>query len=251
MHPEVQALGSQDEVDGEAYDRFCHKQDRAFSIPGIAFYSCISFPNTSISEMFNFLESAGLNFVSFNRPRELQKFEIDSLNLDAVQNKNIALMTKMDQHAIAEIIHGSINGHSFYFSKQQNSTAELHNDLIPFLFGRPVGLEESLKKHEDIQQKTIFRASCSFEKTEFQLEFTLTRTLLQVFKYLFSNNKHTLGEISSLISESHGVQEEEVREDFKELYSSAGRHGLLLLTNKTTGKEHSGLSRGLQLFFCS
>merc|ERR1719474_1490073 len=86
LQPEIQALGSQDEVDGEAYDRFCHKQDRAFSIP----------------EMYNFLESAGLNFVSFNRLRERQKFDIESLHLDAVQQKEMLKLTKMEQHAIAE-----------------------------------------------------------------------------------------------------------------------------------------------------
>ena len=34
MNPHLHALGSKDEVDAEAYDRFCNKQDRAFSVPG-------------------------------------------------------------------------------------------------------------------------------------------------------------------------------------------------------------------------
>ena len=201
--------------------------------------------------MYNFLESAGLNFVSFNRLRERQKFDIESLHLDAVQQKEMLMLTKMDQHAIAEIIHGSINGHSFYFSKQQDSTAELQDDVIPFLFGSPVGLQESLKKYEDTRQQPIFRSSCSFEKTEFHLEFTLTETLKHIFKYLFNNKNLTLGEMSSLISESCGVSEENVKEEFKQFYSSASKHGLLLLTNKTTGGELTGSSRGLHLFFCS
>jgi hypothetical protein len=34
LNPQLHALGSKDEVDAEAYDRFCNKQDRAFSVQG-------------------------------------------------------------------------------------------------------------------------------------------------------------------------------------------------------------------------
>ena len=34
LNPQLRALGSKDEVEAEAYDRFCNKQDRAFSVQG-------------------------------------------------------------------------------------------------------------------------------------------------------------------------------------------------------------------------
>ena len=34
MNPHLDVLGSKEEVEAEAYDRFCNKQDRAFSVPG-------------------------------------------------------------------------------------------------------------------------------------------------------------------------------------------------------------------------
>merc|ERR1712183_1172112 len=51
---------SKDLIDSEAYDRFCNKQDRAYSA----------------SELFELLDSVGLNFVNFNRPSDRIKFDL-------------------------------------------------------------------------------------------------------------------------------------------------------------------------------
>ena len=34
LNPQLRTLGSKDDEDVEAYDRFCNKQDRAFSVQG-------------------------------------------------------------------------------------------------------------------------------------------------------------------------------------------------------------------------
>lgn len=229
LNPEIQALGSQDEVDGEAYDRFCHKQDRAFSIP----------------ELYDFLESAGLTFVSLTRPREQRKFDIESLNLDEIQKKAILLLNKRDQHAIAELMHGSVNGHSFFYSKQTDTIAEPTEELVPYLFGNPVGLQEKLDKAE---LDKVFKATCSVERAVIELEFLLTKNMQEIFRYLFKDNNLTLGEIFTQISETHGEEVEEVKKDFNLLYRSTAQHGLVLLSSKTAKRRNTG---ELQLFYCS
>ena len=243
LNPEIQALGSQDEVDGEAYDRFCHKQDRAFSIPGDK--NPYSPPNTAVSELYDFLESAGLTFVSLTRPREQRKFDIESLNLDEVQKKAILLLNKRDQHAIAELMHGSVNGHSFFYSKQTDTIAEPKEELVPYLFGNPVGLQEKLDKAE---LDKVFKATCSVERAVIELDFLLTKNMQEIFRYLFKDNNLSLGEIFTQISETHGAEVEEVKKDFKLFYRSTAKHGLVLLSSKIAKRRNTG---ELQLFYCS
>ena len=199
--------------------------------------------------MYHYVDSAGLNFVSFSSPKENSKIDIESLKLGADQKEDILKLNIRDQHAIAEIVDGSINGHQFYVSKKKDSSAELHDDLVPYIFGSPVGLRESLEKTGTETQ--LFRAECSYEKTLFHLEFPLTKPLRHVLEYLFQSNNYTLAEISTLISEAHGVREEDVKQDFKRFYASASKQNMVLLTNKTVGTRNTAPEKALKLFLCS
>ena len=40
MKPHLHALDSKDTVDAEAYDRFCNKQDRAYTVAGGVYIVC-------------------------------------------------------------------------------------------------------------------------------------------------------------------------------------------------------------------
>ena len=62
LDPHLETLGSKDQVDAEAYDRFCNKQDRAFSVPGtvlvfIFFADFISIKFQKFIILLNLLDS--------------------------------------------------------------------------------------------------------------------------------------------------------------------------------------------------
>ena len=130
LNPELRgrALGSKDEVDAEAYDRFCNKQDRAYSVHGgIIMSFFIRTKMLLCSEIYDFVESAGLNFVSFNSRKERLKYEIENTEMEDDLKEEIMKFNKREQQAIAELVDGSIIGHTFFVSKKKNPKAALQD----------------------------------------------------------------------------------------------------------------------------
>jgi len=95
--------------DIEAYDRLCHKQDRAFSVP----------------ELFDFLEKAGLQFVSLNAPRHISVLTIDDPvnfgNLDLNLRNDLKKLSIQDQMTVADLVDGTVGTHEFYAKKIQKT----------------------------------------------------------------------------------------------------------------------------------
>jgi len=236
LNPQIQALGSKDEVDAEAYDRFCNKQDRAFSV----------------QEMYEFVESAALNFVSFNNPKSYSNYDVGGKKLDDEQKTDIMKLREREQQAVAELMDGSIIGHHFFISKQEHSIAKLQEELVPYMYGNPSGLQESLGKYFEADKNSIFEVKCSYEKTEFYLKLPLTKSIHYYLKYLFNDNDYTFGDLTTLISEAHDIKEEVLKQDFKKFYTSATKRDIVLLKHKKTGRKSVGqLGKGLGVFVCS
>jgi hypothetical protein len=191
------------------------------------------------------VESVGLNFVSFDNPKERLKYGLENVDIEEDLKGKIMKFKKRDKQAIAEIIDGSIIGHHFFVSKLKDSTAALQDEIVPFIFGNPVGLQQSLEKHN-------FQAKCTYEKTEFNLKLPLTENLHHFLGLLFNYNKSTFVELSNRISEAHDIQEEDLKHDFKSFYDCATKHDIVLLRHKNTGSQSVGqVGRGFGLFMCS
>ena len=149
-------------------------------------------------------------------------------------------------------MNGSINCHNFFVSKQKDSKAALQYDIVPYVFGNPSGLQESIKKYFEANEKGNYKANCTYEKTEFHLELPLTTNVNHYLGYLFNDNNSTFGELSTLISEAHDIPEEDLKQDFALFYSAATRRDFVLLRHRNTGSKSVGqLGKGLGLFLCS
>lgn len=102
------------------YDLFLHKQDRCYSIP----------------ELYDFVETAGLNFVQFAETKPRLTLKIENYVRDTEMLKRLKDMPLRKQHTIAELIAGNIIKHTFYASNSKDSVAEI-SDLnnVPLFFG--------------------------------------------------------------------------------------------------------------------
>ena len=111
--------------DIEAYDRLCHKQDRAFSVPGETFLNIIFFLNYNFSELYDFLEKGGLQFVSLNAPRHISVLTIDDPvnfgNLDLNLRNDLKKLSIQDQMTVADLVDGTVGTHEFYAKKIQKT----------------------------------------------------------------------------------------------------------------------------------
>ena len=94
-----------------------------------------------ISEIYDFVESVGLNFVGFNNVKRRPKYDLENVHMCEELKVKMLNLENRDQQAIAELIHGTIISHDFYISKLNNSTASLQDDNVPYIYGNPVGFE--------------------------------------------------------------------------------------------------------------
>jgi len=100
------------------YDLFLHKQDRCYSIP----------------ELYEFIESADLNFVEFSEILPRLSIRIENFIKNPELLQKIKAMPIKKQHEIAEIITGNIIKHTFFASNIKDSVAHYELENIPFFF---------------------------------------------------------------------------------------------------------------------
>jgi len=102
----VVQMGRVRDWDVEAYDRLCHKQDRAYTVP----------------ELFNFLETAGLEFVALTAPNLISILTVeDPVNfgkLDEELRQSLRLLSQEEQMTVADLVDGSVHIHEFYARKK-------------------------------------------------------------------------------------------------------------------------------------
>ena len=91
--------------------------------------------------------------------------------------EEIMKFNKREQQAIAELVDGSIIGHTFFVSKKKNPKAALQDKIVPHIFGNPEGLQESIQKYVEANERKEFKAKCTYEKTEFYLDLPMTKNV--------------------------------------------------------------------------
>ena len=165
--------------------------------------------------------------------------------------EEIMKFNKREQQAIAELVDGSIIGHTFFVSKNNNPKATLQDEIVPHIFGNPAGLQESIKKYFDANERKEFKAKCTYEKTEFYLDLPKTKNVKHYLEYLFNDNDSTFGELSTLISDAHDIPEEDLKQDFMSFYAAATKRDIVLLRHGNTGSKSVGqIGKGFGLFLC-
>jgi ubiquinone/menaquinone biosynthesis C-methylase UbiE len=163
------------------YDMFLHKQDRAYSIP----------------EMYEFIETAGLNFVEFFDVQERLALRIENYIKDFSLLQKIKKMDVCKQQAIAELITGTVIKHSMFVSNQKDPIAKL-DDLnnIPYFYtisGVPKQICDLIDSNSILVGGT--------------LNLTLNNVLLKNVNISLPISNYTKHIFKSMIGESKSLQE--------------------------------------------
>lgn len=101
------------------YDLFLHKQDRCYSIP----------------ELYDFVETAGLNFIEFSETLPRLSLKLDNYIKDPEMLKTMKMRPLREQQEIAEIMAGNVIKHTFFASNIKNAKAEITLNSVPRFFG--------------------------------------------------------------------------------------------------------------------
>ena len=120
----VRKAGSAPDVSApaaEIVDKYLHSRDRPYTVPDI----------------FQLVEEAGVNFVSFTRPLW---YDPRSVLGDQGLSERMDRMTPAQRMALAEILHGSGLSNHFFFVSARESAPELPDphdvSLVPTLVGQ-------------------------------------------------------------------------------------------------------------------
>ena len=116
-------MGRVHDWDIEAYDRLCHKQDRAYTLPGWIIGKMALFIMNISLELFDFIETAGLEFVTLTNPKINSILTIDDPvnfgKLDVNLKNNLKKLSLKEQMTVADLVDGTVHIHEFYARKTQ------------------------------------------------------------------------------------------------------------------------------------
>ncbi len=193
------------------YDLFLHSQDRGFDV----------------LELYDWVESCGLHLVEFIGSQFESRigYEPQTFIRHPALLKTITNLPRPRQQAIAELLSGLIQRHSFYLSRTTDSLAQLDDlENVPFFFSSvPSGIPEMIANHPG--KKVSLRSP-----DQISLHFMPGRYSAAIFRHL--DGKRSLKTIFNRVrKEGHGtkVSNSELLEDFRPIYSILSNIGWLLL----------------------
>ena len=207
------------------YDLFLHSQDRAYTIPEL--YSLVEQAELDILQLFPSLEPQG------NRLYDPTVYTDDP----AICSAMLKLPLK-EQQAVAEMLHGRINKHTFYVAPQTRTRPQVTDlDNIPFL---------SMSFGEDAYRFFYQLAKTSRDMIEFHaapplnlgIKFQKTAFSEELFKNL--DGKRTLRQIfSKVINRSRSkhikVTEQQLLDEFSHIYNAFNLYDWMLLRSEEVG----------------
>lgn len=213
--------------DNEAYDKFCHKQDRAYSA----------------KELFEFIREAGLNFVSVNGPRE--RFALSTENheyfggVDEKMKRHINRLSDEEKMTIAEIVDGGVDNHNVYASKQAASEAVFEDsENVPYIYGAPKNVDVFVNAaHHQNNENSMgkynfkFRYALGFPRGEWGMSWRVSQVEKRMFE-LMKLGKRTIDDILDIIADETKRPKEDIFNLCKEFYQDAKKADIILLKSK-------------------
>jgi len=207
--------------DSGMYDMFLHKQDRAYTVP----------------EIYEFVDKAGMNFIEFNSAHSRYVLKLETYIKDPALLKDLKKLDKSEQHAICELICGSIIKHSFYISKKKKTVAKL-TDLnnIPYFYtisNVPTQVSEHIKNNPEIVGAKMNFSWKSDLLGDVTISLPISKYTEYFFKHMIGDNK-TLKEIQESISKDMGkkVTDSEFMNEVNRIMPVFEDSGALLLRKK-------------------
>ena len=207
--------------DSGMYDMFLHKQDRAYTVP----------------EIYEFVDKAGMNFIEFNSAHSRYVLKLENYIKDAELLKELKKLDKSEQHAICELICGSIIKHSFYISKKKKTAAKL-TDLnnIPYFYtisNVPTQVSDHIKNNPEIVGAKMNFSWKSDLLGDVTISLPISKYTEHFFKHMIGDKK-TLKEIQESISKDTGkkVTDSEFMSEVNRIMPVFEDAGALLLRKK-------------------
>lgn len=205
------------------YDLFLHKQDRCYSIP----------------ELYDFVETAGLNFVEFSETLPRLSLRLDNYVRDADLLKKLKRKPLRKQQEIAEIMCGNVIKHTFYASNVKDATAQIDLENVPRFFGISnfvndfVGyLENNMVPEGKSLNVTI---NSVWVPNGMNVSIPVSKYTKHIMKHIGNeNNTKSLGEIFDLIKKDMGkrAKDADLMDDAKKLFTLFIDAGVLHMLNK-------------------
>ncbi|MDX1924001.1 MAG: class I SAM-dependent methyltransferase [Rickettsiaceae bacterium] len=205
------------------YDLFLHKQDRCYSIP----------------ELYDYIDRAGLNFVQFSEVRPRLLIKLENYIKDPELLKTLKERPIREQHAIAEIISGSIIKHTVFLSNSKDTIASFDDmDNVPFFFGID-SAAQSITNYLKSSNLTI-GALVNFEVKNgwFPEGITMTIPVRKFTKAIFESFgggsgsktiRELINDVKKSFPESSG---EEIKQEMKDAFNLFIEGGIMLLRDK-------------------
>ncbi|PCJ24536.1 MAG: methyltransferase [Rickettsiales bacterium] len=203
------------------YDMFLHKQDRAYTVP----------------QLYEFVENAGLNFVEFNSPHSRVMLKIETYVKDPEMLKKIKAMDKSKQHAICELMCGSIIKHSFYVSKKKKPIAKFSNlDNTPYFYtvkNVPTQIADYIKENPQIVGGVVNFSWTSDFLGKVTINIPASKYTEHLFRHMAGETK-SFKEIFKAIEKDLGekIDSSVLMTEVNRILPMMGESGSLLLRDK-------------------
>ena len=200
--------------DIEIYDLFLHSQDRAYTVP----------------QLYEYIEKEGglkiVEFMGSSQHTGKLAYRPESYMKDLELLKKIKQQSKIEQQAIAELMAGTLNTHTFYVANQANTIASIDNlDLIPY-FTAPA-LQKVILDREVSHLNKMLKLEVEADKgPRGLLQFVLMPEIVSLIKAI--DGKRTLQEIYDSID----GDKERLKNIFTTLYGIFYNFDFILLKSK-------------------
>lgn len=202
--------------DNGLYDLLLHPQDRAYSVP----------------ELHEYMASAGLQILSFqdDSTSGAHLYNPKRIVMSEQAQKEIDKLDIKDQQALAELLAGNINKHTFYAGRKPATLPDPNDeDFIPsvnYLFS--VNMKSLLKMVLIAQDKYIM---CTNQKGNHDIIVEVTPSAGALI--IAMDGKRTIRQIIDQVSAATNLPRDEVKSHFLKLYYDLTAHDIIFLRHSS------------------
>ena len=194
------------------YDLLLHSQDRAYTVP----------------QVYDYVENAGLNFVSFIDPHNKKNYRTQSVVQDPKIRAIVEKLPLRKQQAICELLVGNVIKQTFFASMKSNTVADL-SDLtyIPYFAKRNQSVAIDIANA--IESLKPEHTAVRYKDASAEMNLIPTKNSAAIIKHI--DNTRTLKEIfEKANSELKGkLSEDKFKAEFKEIFEQFETFNIMFL----------------------
>ena len=209
----------------------------------------------NVLELFEFINQAGLNFVSINGPVDKFILSLDYLEnfekLDEELKNNLKSLSDEEQISVAEMVDGGVDNYQFFASKIEDSKASFNDQQsIPYIYGEPKNLDIVLnaaahqsKNDPNHPTKLKFRYQFEWPRDCWQISWNITQNVKRMVDLIKHRNR-TIEDVVDIIAKETNAENEQIFNQLKQFYVEAGKKTDILLLR---GKNVPNFPKGYKM----